>query len=382
MQLQHPAPIGFRLSLEQTDVARILVIPDSFKGSASSIEVARAVTNGWHSVRPDDEITSIAFGDGGEGTLDAIESSVADCLRIPITVQAANGLEHQSHWLLINGNIAVIEMAILCGITTIDKLDPLGSHSYGLGQAIKAALDDDRVKEILVAVGGSASTDGGVGAMTALGIDFKDIKGAPLALGGKSLIDIASIDFGNRESALAKRIKVLVDVQSPMTGADGAAFVFGPQKGASATDIELLNRGLENFLTVTGSSDAGGYGAAGGVSGGLATLLGAEIVSGVATLAEITEFLAQLDTTDYVITGEGSFDSQSFSGKVVGYVLEQAKIRSIESLVVCGINKNCADPRVISLVELAPSVDAALEDSEHWLEVAGAELARRFRKHI
>jgi len=358
-------------------MARILLIPDSFKGSASSVEVAEAVAKGWQSERPDDEIVSIAFGDGGEGTLDSIENSVADSLRIPITVQAADGLEHQSHWLLINGSIAVIEMAMICGITTISQLNPLGAHSYGLGQAIRAALNDDRVSEILVAVGGSASTDAGVGAMTALGFDFKDSKGAPLALGGKSLTDLVSIDIGSEFCSPSKRIRVLVDVQSPMTGEAGAAFVFGPQKGASVADIELLNRGLENFLVVAGKSDAPGYGAAGGVSGGLATILGAEIVSGVETLAEITGFLAQLDTAVCVITGEGSFDSQSFSGKVVGYVLEQAKIRNIESLVVCGINKNGDDPRIISLVELAPSIDAAMKESRYWLEVAGAELARR-----
>jgi glycerate kinase len=360
-------------------VARILLIPDSFKGSATSVEVAQAVARGWYSDRPSDEIVSIAFGDGGEGTLDSIESSVAGSLRIPIKVQAADGLEHQSHWLLINGNIAVIEMAILCGITTIDKLDPLSSHSYGLGQAIKAALDDERVSEILVAVGGSASTDAGVGALMALGANFKDSNGAQIALGGKSLTGLARIDFGSEYRAPVKRIKVLVDVQSPMTGANGAAFVFGPQKGANAADVELLNRGLENFLAVAGKSDAPGYGAAGGVSGGLATLLGAEIVSGVETLAGVTGFLAQLDTADCVVTGEGSFDSQSFSGKVVGYVLEQAKIRNIESLVVCGINKNGDDPRIISLVELAPSIDAAMNESQHWLEVAGAELARRYK---
>jgi glycerate kinase len=115
------------------------------------------------------------------------------------------------------------------------------------------------------------------------------------------------------------------------------------------------------------------------VSGGLATLLGAEIVSGVATLAEITGFFTQLDKSDCVITGEGSFDSQSFSGKVVGYVLDEAKNRNVDSLVVCGVNKNGDDPRVISLVELAPSIDAAMNESKYWLEVAGAELARRYK---
>ena len=359
-------------------MARILLVPDSFKGSASSVEVAQAIKQGWLTERPSDEVLSIAFADGGEGTLASIESSVTNAERIPISVQAADGVEHQSYWLLVNGNTAVIEMAMLCGISTIGQLDPLGAHSYGLGQAIKAAFDDDRVNEILVAVGGSASTDAGAGAMMALGAKFRDSNGERLSLSGKALLDLHTIEFGFEYLAPTKRIKVLVDVQSPMTGKEGAAFVFAPQKGASVEEVELLNRGLENFLSVAQSTDQPGYGAAGGVSGGLAILLGAEIVSGVATLAEITGVIAQLDVTNCVITGEGSFDSQSYCGKVVGYVLEQAKTRGVDSVVVCGVNKNGDNPKVLSLVELAPSVEVAITESKHWLEIAGEIIARRY----
>jgi glycerate kinase len=357
-------------------VAKILLVPDSFKGSATSGEVADSVAKGWVQVRSADEITRIAFADGGEGTLAAIESAVDGSVRVPVVAQSGDGRDRDCYWLLVKGDIAVIEMAMICGITTVEKLDAMGAHSFGLGQVIAAAACDARVKEILVAVGGSASTDAGVGALMALGFKCVAENGASVALGGGALIDLKKItgDF----VAPARGIKILVDVQSPMTGIDGAAHVFGPQKGASPADVELLDLGLKNFLDVVGGVDAPGYGAAGGVSGGLALVLGAQIVSGVQALAEITGVIDQISQVDCVITGEGAFDNQSFQGKVVGYLLGQAAARGVPAMVVCGVNKNGDDERVISLVELAPSVEAAMTESTRWLEEAGKVLAARF----
>jgi glycerate kinase len=357
-------------------MAKILLVPDSFKGSATSGEVAESVAQGWLQVRPTDEITRIAFADGGEGTVAAVESAVKGSVRVPVAAQSGDGRDHDCYWLLVNGDIALIEMAMICGITTVENLDALGAHSYGLGQVIAAAASDLRVNEIVIAVGGSASTDAGVGALMALGFECADETGSPVALGGGALIDVKKIsgDF----VAPARGIKILVDVQSPMTGINGAAHVFAPQKGASPADVEALDLGLTNFLEVVGGVDAPGYGAAGGVSGGLALVLGAQIVSGVQSLAEITGVIEQISQVDCVITGEGAFDSQSYQGKVVGYLLEQAASRGVPAMVVCGVNKNGDDERVISLVELAPSVEAAISDCRIWLEEAGKALAARF----
>lgn len=357
-------------------MAKILLVPDSFKGSATSGEVAESVAQGWLQVRPTDEITRIAFADGGEGTVAAVESAVKGSVRVPVVAQSGDGRVHDCYWLLVNGDIALIEMAMICGITTVEKLDALGAHSYGLGQVIAAAAGDARVKEIVIAVGGSASTDAGVGALMALGFKCVDETGAPIALGGGALVNMKKIsgDF----VAPARGIKILVDVQSPMTGVTGAAHVYGPQKGASPADVEALDLGLTNFLEVVGGVDAPGYGAAGGVSGGLALVLGAQIVSGVQALAEMTGVIDQISQVDCVITGEGAFDSQSYQGKVVGYLLEQAASRGVPAMVVCGVNKNGHDDRVVSLVELAPSVEAAISDCRIWLEEAGKVLAARF----
>lgn len=359
-------------------MAQILIAPDSFKGSATSAQVAKALADGWKSTRPGDEIVIAPFADGGEGTLDCIESVAPGSLRIPITVQGAIGLYHKSSWLLVGSDIAVIEMATMCGITTLDELDPLGAHSYGLGEAIKTALEDERVNEILVAVGGSASTDAGLGALSALGFKGLDGSGTEIKLGGGDLQRLVSIERPANILNPERGIKVLVDVQSPLTGLNGAAHVFGPQKGADAKQVHQLDEGLKHFLNILGVEDQPGFGAAGGVSCGLAILLGATIVSGVETIANLIGIKAKIEKSDCVITGEGSFDDQSYRGKAVGYLLETAKESNRPVMIACGVNKNEESRSIISLVDLAPSVESAIADSQRWLIECGKGLASRF----
>jgi glycerate kinase len=359
-------------------VAQILIAPDSFKGSATSAQVAEALAEGWKISRPQDEFVIAPFADGGEGTLDCIESVTPGSVRIPITVQGATGIQHQSSWLLVDSDIAVIEMAALCGITTVDELDPLGAHSYGLGQAIKTALADERVNEILIAVGGSASTDAGMGALSALGYRALDADGKELSLGGGDLHRLARIDIPAGLRKPDHGIKVLVDVQSPLTGIDGAAYIFGPQKGADVAQVQLLDVGLSHFLKVLNVEDRAGFGAAGGVSCGLAVLLGASIVSGVSTIAELIGLKEKIMASDCVITGEGSFDDQSYRGKAVGYLLEMAKECERPVMIACGVNKNEESPSILSLIELAPSLQSAITDSQRWLIECGKVLASRF----
>ena len=359
-------------------VAQILIAPDSFKGSATSAQVAEALANGWKISRPNDEIVIAPFADGGEGTLDCIESITPGSVRIPITVQGATGTDHESSWLLVGSDTAVIEMAALCGITTVDELDPLGAHSYGLGQAIKAALEDERVNEILIAVGGSASTDAGMGALLALGFKGLDSSGEEITRGGGELHRLVRIETQEIMRKPDRGIKILVDVHSPLTGLDGAAHIFGPQKGADESQVQHLDKGLTHFLKVLKVEDRAGFGAAGGVSCGLAVLLGATIVSGVATIAELIGLQEKIKHSDCVITGEGSFDDQSYRGKAVGFLLEIAKESDRPVMIACGVNKNEKSPLILSLIELAPSVQSAIADSQRWLIECGRELATRF----
>ena len=359
-------------------MAKILIAPDSFKGSATSAQVASALADGWKHSRPNDDVVIAPFADGGEGTLDCIESVAAQSLRIPITVAGATGVEHESSWLLVDRDTAVIEMATLCGITTLDELDPLGAHSYGLGQTIKAALDDVRVNEILIAVGGSASTDAGLGALSVLGFKGLDSSGKELALGGGDLYRLAQIEEPANLVTPERGIKVLVDVHSPLTGPTGAAHIFGPQKGADKEQVHHLDQGLTHVLQILDVKDQPGFGAAGGVSCGLAVLLGARIVSGVESIAGLIGLHEKIEEADCIVTGEGSFDQQSYQGKAVGYLLEIAKAKNRPVMIACGVNKNEESPSIMSLVDLAPSVESAMADSQRWLIECGKGLASRF----
>ena len=361
-------------------MAKILIAPDSFKGSATSAQVATALAEGWLRSRPHDEIDIAPFADGGEGTLDCIESVSTQSLRIPIRVQGATGIEHESSWLLVDSDIAVIEMATLCGITTVDKLDPLGARSFGLGQAIKEALEDQRVKEILIAVGGSASTDGGIGALIALGFKALDSNEQEIALGGGDLYRLARIEKPANLTKPIRGIKVLVDVQSPLIGPDGAAHVFGPQKGANPAQVVQLAQGLTHLLEILDIKDQPGFGAAGGVSCGLAALLGARIVSGVESIADLIGLEEKIERADCIVTGEGSFDEQSYRGKAVGYLLEIAEAKNRPVMIACGVNKNEKSDSIVSLVELAPTVESAISDSQSWLIECGKVLASQFNR--
>ena len=356
-------------------MARILIAPDSFKGSATSRQVCDALARGWLEKRNSDEIECAPFADGGEGTLDCIESVLQGAVRIPIRVQGATGAEHNSSWLLVNGDTAVIEMAALCGITTVEKLDPLNAHSFGLGQGIRDALNDSRVNEILVAIGGSASTDGGIGALVALGFKVVDKAGNSVDLGGGSLHLIDSIIAPAELNLPSRGIKILVDVQSPLVGPEGAAYVFGPQKGADAKQVETLDHGLGHLLDLLSVTDQPGFGAAGGVAFGLSHFLGGTIVSGVEMIADVIGLEEKIKKADCVITGEGSFDSQSFSGKAVGYMIERSAHFERPLLIACGVNKNLEKKNTYSLVDIAPDRDSAMKESQHWLFQLGRQMA-------
>jgi glycerate kinase len=234
------------------------------------------------------------------------------------------------------------------------------------------------VHEILIAVGGSASTDAGMGALSALGYKGLDADSKELARGGGELHRLARIEAPENLRTPKRGINILVDVQSPLTGVNGAAHVFGPQKGADAGQIEHLDKGLTHFLKVLGVEDRAGFGAAGGVSCGLAVMLGASIVSGVSTIADVIGLKEKIRHCDCVITGEGSFDDQSYRGKAVGYVLETAKEIQRPVMIACGVNQNAESSSILSLVELAPSRESAIADSQRWLVECGKVLASRF----
>jgi len=351
-------------------MARIVIAPDSFKGSISSSDAAHAIAQGWLSIRPSDEVIEIPFADGGEGSLDAIEKSRPDS----ICVKAGNG-----YWLYLPQGIAVVELAQVSGITLLKTLDSMNTHTYELGVLLAHAAQDSRVTKIFVALGGSASTDGGVGALMALGYRFLDIDGKEIGKGGAALSHIASIDSSNAIAAPAQGVVALVDVQSPLLGINGAAATYAPQKGATPQQIVELEKGLSHLLSIVGRADSAGSGAAGGTSFGLRAMWGATFESGAEAIARIVSLRDAIASADLVITGEGRLDEQSFVGKGVGYIRELAQKNSVDIAYCVGARKvEFPDSsQGVTLNELVSS-EEAISHPEIYLKKAGEKLAQQF----
>lgn len=364
-------------------MTRVVIAPDSFKGTASAADAAAALAAGWRSVRPADELVLRPMADGGEGTLDAFESAVPGARRMPVTVSGPGPGSQRvaTHWLLLPDGTGVVELAATSGLALLDPLAPLDAHTAGFGEAIAAALDAG-ASRLLLALGGSASTDGGTGAIAVLGARFTDASGAPVALGNRALGSIAHVDLAGLRPLPPRGAVILGDVTNPLSGEQGAAAVFGPQKGADAATVEQLERNLARLAELMPEglralADSPGAGAAGGTGFGLLAW-GAEMGGGAELVAAAVGLPAAIDGADLVITGEGRFDGQSEAGKAPTLVASLARDAGVPTALVAGAI--AAEPRgfaaSVALTELAGDVDAAMTEPLRWLEVAGAELAR------
>jgi len=308
----------------------IVIAPDSFKGSLSAAEAAAAMAAGARDAglapgRPDLRLTLCPMADGGEGTLDAIAAVWGVEPRTLLTIDALGRNRRARYATSADGRIGLIEAAESNGLLLVADAppQPQRADSFGVGLLARQLLDQ-RVDEILLCVGGSASTDGGTGLLAALGVRFLDAAGASVAPGGAGLAQIASIDLsGLHPHARMVRWRVAVDVNNPLCGPAGAAAVFGPQKGAQPRDVAELDAGLAHLAAIvfaeTGENmlDQPGAGAAGGMPATLVPLLRAELVPGSTLVADAVALARTIASADLVLTGEGSFDSQSLGGKVV-----------------------------------------------------------------
>ncbi|MFE6964037.1 glycerate kinase [Agromyces sp. NPDC057679] len=360
---------------------RVVIAPDSFKGTATAAEAAAAIARGWRTMRPGDELVLHPMADGGEGTLDAFAAAVPGATRMPVTVTGPLDAPVAAHWLLLPGEPAtgVVELAVTSGITLLDPLAPLDAHTRGFGQAIAAALDHGVVR-LLLALGGSASTDGGAGALAALGAELLDGAGRPVPSGGRALARLAEVRLDGLRRPPVSGARLLVDVTNPLLGATGAAEVFGPQKGATAADVALLDAGLARLAELLPGTDptTPGAGAAGGTGFGLLAW-GAGIAPGARTVAETIGLPGALHGASLVITGEGRYDGQSAAGKAPSEVVRLAEAAGIPAALVAGLVSvepvRAGFAASASLTELAGSGAAAVAEPLRWLERAGAELA-------
>jgi glycerate kinase len=367
-------------------VTRIVVAPDSFKGSATAADAARALARGWQAVRPGDRVVLAPMADGGEGTMDAFALATPGARWHAVAVTGPDDRPVAARWLLLPGGTGLVELAATSGLTLLDGPRPLTAHTRGFGQAIRAALDHG-VSRLLLAIGGSASTDGGAGVLAELGARFLDTDGRPIRDGGAGLLDLAAVDLTGLRRPPPGGATVLSDVANPLLGPTGAAAVFAPQKGATPPDVAALEAGLARLASFGLVSDDGGSpgwrrpgsGAAGGVGYGL-QLWGARITSGARAVGEALGVPGHLAGADLAITGEGRFDEQSLTGKVPSYVLDAARAARVPVALVAGdvTAPTTAFVATRSLVTLAGSAAAATADPLSWLEAAGRDLAARW----
>lgn len=366
---------------------RVLLAPDKFKGSASADDVVAALARGLTAVRPDARIVRVPVADGGDGTVDA--AVAAGFERVTVSVAGPTGRPVGTSYAR-RGGAAVIELADTCGLTRLPggTPSPLEASSRGLGEAIAAALDAG-CRDLVVGIGGSASTDGGAGMVAALGGVLRDSSGAPLPDGGAALADVAALDLSGLHPALgAAHVVVACDVDNPLTGPAGAAAVYGPQKGGSPADTALLDTALTRWADVVAAStgadhrDVPGAGAAGGVGFAAVSLLRAELRPGIDLVLDLVGFDDALVDTDLVVTGEGSLDPQSLHGKAPVGVARRAVAAGVQVVAVAGRNVlDRADLAAVgitgayTLLELEPDVATCLASPLPLLERLGAEIA-------
>ncbi len=368
-------------------ITAVLIAPDKFKGSLTAAEVCAAVSRGILS-EVSVGIAVCPVADGGDGTIAAaVEAGYA---AVPVTAAGPTGEPVSTYYARL-GDIAVVEMADVSGLVNLPggRLEPLVATSRGTGEVMAAAIDAG-CTQIMVGIGGSASTDGGAGVLAALGARFLDADGVELPEGGAALASLASVDV----SALTARMQgvtltVACDVDNPLTGPRGAAAVYGPQKGASPEQVTQLDGALGHFADViavhSGSDvrDAAGAGAAGGVGFAALALLNAELRPGIDLVFDLVGFAGHLKRADFVVTGEGSLDDQTLNGKAPAGVASAAVARGIPVVAVCGRTtlsperlKEAGIDAAYTLFDLEPNVERSMAGAAGLLETLGAQIAR------
>lgn len=329
---------------------RIVIAPDSFKGSLSSSEVAAAIREGIEDALPGCETATVCMSDGGDGLISAMEACL-NAEKVCLTVQDPLGRPTEAVYLIADGT-AVIEMAQASGLTCIcpSERNPLKTSTYGTGEMILDACNKG-CRTFIIGLGGSATNDAGCGMMEALGWRFLDSNGQLISrCSGGTLKSIAQVDGSSVKTDLsACRFIAACDVEAVFTGPEGAARVFAAQKGADKRMIEELEAGMESYKKVileqygVHLSEVKGSGAAGGLGGCLRTFFNAEIKKGSELILELTGFDSLIKGADLVITGEGKIDSQTFMGKIPSEIAHRAALQGVETLAIGGLVEVSAD---------------------------------------
>lgn len=322
---------------------KIVVAPDSFKGSLSAKEVANTIREAFNHEIPEAEVIVIPMADGGEGTLDSLLFSTHGKRVATRATGPLGETIDTSYGILGDGETAVVEMALVAGLPMVpeDKQNPTQTTTFGLGELIRKAIDTG-LRKFIIGLGGSATNDGGLGMLQALGAAFLDQDGNTVKPVGASLQHIASVDFARLHPQLkACRFRIASDVENPLCGECGASYVFGPQKGATEQQVQELDKGMQHYADLVEQllhaklQTIPGAGAAGGLGFGFLAL-GAEIISGSQVVAEAAGLENHVKEADWVITGEGQSDYQTLYGKAPFYVAGLAKKYGVGTILISG----------------------------------------------
>ncbi len=366
---------------------KVMIVIDSFKGSATSLEAATLVKKGIQKVRDDLDIKIIPIADGGEGTVDAIITALNGKIK-HVEVQDPYGKMIKSYYGIL-GQTGIIEMAAASGLPLVgENKNPLIASTYGTGQIILDAVKSG-LRDIFIGIGGSATNDFGIGMASALGYKFFDKDGNEVEPLAKNMIDICDIDdSGVCKEIFDTTITVACDVQNPLYGENGATAIYGKQKGVVGETFDLLDNGLKNISTIAqkilGKSvaDIKGSGAAGGLGGGLIAFCNANLKSGINAILDMVDFDKELEGTSLIITGEGAIDGQSKEGKVPVGIAKRAN--GVPVIAIVGDIRDGAevvyDMGIVSIMpalKRAMPLDEAIANSHALIEDA-AERAMRF----
>ncbi|AYD39529.1 glycerate kinase [Clostridium fermenticellae] len=372
----------------------ILLAPDSFKESMTAKEVCIAMEKGIKKVDSEINCIQVPMADGGEGTMQSlIDATNGKIYSIKVVGPISNEVEAQ-YGILGNGQVGVIEMASASGIHLVskEKRNPLITTTYGTGQLIKACLDKG-VKKILIGIGGSATNDGGVGAIQALGAKFLDEQGKEIGFGGCELGKLKRIDLSNLDERLSKvEIEVACDVNNPLCGKNGASNIFGPQKGALKEMIILLDKNLKHYADIIKEQygkdivNIPGAGAAGGLGAGLVAFLDGKLEKGIDLVIKYSRLEEKIKFCDTVFTGEGSIDYQTKFGKTPIGVARLAKKYNKPVIALAGnVGNNIGDlyenaiDSIFGIMGGVNSLEEALRNGKENIERTSENIMRLIR---
>lgn len=327
---------------------RLIISPDKFKGTLSAPQICDIVEREFKAEFPMLDVVKLPIADGGDGTAECFLSRDG-ARKIPCCVHDPFGNTLESFFVML-GDTAIVETALYAGLALVgENKKPLTASTFGVGEAARAALECG-AKKIVFALGGSATNDMACGLLAALGMKFFDKDGAAFVPAGGTLCDIVDYDAEKLyENTRGVEFEVMCDIDNPLYGPNGAAYVFAPQKGADPSAVKMLDDGLKHLADLYARksgrdiSRLAGAGAAGGMGGGLCAFLNAALKSGIEAVLDIFDFDRLLDGCDLVITGEGKLDSQTLGGKVICGIGKRCKAADVPLTAICGDTFSCPD---------------------------------------